>query len=86
MEEWRHGIERTVPSTSTNQVRTISHNSKIQKVTKLYLGISSEGHIKHIEMQCLEALDDLVAKRVVPYDNLIYLYLNKAPCAGLLNT
>ena len=32
-------------------------------------------------MQCLEALDELVAKQAVTYDNLIYLYLNKAPCA-----
>jgi len=44
-------------------------------------GISSEGNLKHIEMQCLEALDELVAKQAVTYDNLIYLYLNKAPCA-----
>jgi len=44
-------------------------------------GISSEGNLKHIEIQCLEALDELVAKQAVTYDNLIYLYLNKAPCA-----
>ena len=29
----------------------------------------------------MEALDELVAKQAVTYDNLIYLYLNKAPCA-----
>ena len=44
-------------------------------------GISSEGNLKHIEIQCLEALDELIAKQAVTYDSLIYLYLNKAPCA-----
>merc|ERR1711874_434757 len=44
-------------------------------------GASSEGNLKHIEVECLDALDDLIKKRVLVHDNLIYLYLNKAPCA-----
>ena len=32
-------------------------------------------------MECLDAVDDLIKKRTLAYENLIYLYLNKAPCA-----
>ena len=44
-------------------------------------GITSEGNLKHIEVQCLEKVDELSAKEVLNYENLIYMYLNKAPCA-----
>jgi len=44
-------------------------------------GTSSEGNLKHIEIQCLDKIDELVAREVLNYENLIYMYLNKAPCA-----
>ena len=44
-------------------------------------GVTSEGNLKHIEVECLGAVDDLIKKKSLAYDNLIYLYLNKAPCA-----
>ena len=43
--------------------------------------MTSEGNLKHIEVECLDAVDDLIKKRTLAYENLIYLYLNKAPCA-----
>ena len=45
------------------------------------IGATSEGNLKHIEVECLDAVDDLIKKRTLAYENLIYLYLNKAPCA-----
>merc|ERR1712130_940532 len=44
-------------------------------------GVTSEGNLKHVEVECLESIDDLIKKNMVPFDNLFYLYLNKAPCA-----
>ena len=32
-------------------------------------------------MDCLDTVDELMRKKVLTYDNLLYLYLNKAPCA-----
>ena len=34
-----------------------------------------------MEVECLDKVDELIKKNQLPYDNLIYLYLNKAPCA-----
>ena len=47
----------------------------------LKTGVTSEGHLKHVEVECLEAVDDLIKKKQLVNDGLIYLYLNKAPCA-----
>jgi len=44
-------------------------------------GVTSEGNLKHIEVDCLDTVDELMRKKVLMYDNLLYLYLNKAPCA-----
>ena len=43
--------------------------------------MTSEGNLKHIEVDCLDNVDELIKKNVIQFDNLFYLYLNKAPCA-----
>ena len=44
-------------------------------------GITSEGNLRHIEVECLASIEELMKKKTLQYDNLFYMYLNKAPCA-----
>ena len=72
----------------TERIKVLSSTSQVRIVWTILLdnfqfckGVTSEGNLKHIEVECLEAVDNLIKKKTVAYDNLIYLYLNKAPCA-----
>jgi len=60
-------------------VATWDRNDQSFEILKT--GVTSEGHLKHVEVECLEAVDDLIKKKQLVNDGLIYLYLNKAPCA-----
>ena len=44
--------------------------------------ILKSGTSSHIELQCLEKVDDLVGRGMLNYDDQLYLFLNTAPCTA----